>query len=78
MSNRKAYMEILGVNEEMDYVDAKRIANRAIRNAHPDIGGKAEDFIRLKEAWDNCNKEEFFGKKIPKIRHKNLFEIIIE
>lgn len=41
---------ILGLSEGASDEDIKKAGRRALRKAHPDLGGSSEEFIRVQQA----------------------------
>ena len=41
---------ILGLREGASAEDIKKAGRRALRKAHPDLGGSSEEFIRVQQA----------------------------
>ena len=50
---RKYYRFILGINVESKPEEIKRSYRRLVQIHHPDHGGEAEIFIKIKEAYEN-------------------------
>ncbi len=56
--------QFLGVSEEASLKDIARAYHRKARLYHPDVGGKLEDFIQLKKAYEilvNPNTRQYLG-----------------
>lgn len=51
-NNMANAMELLGLNEGFTSNDVKKAYRRLSKIHHPDVGGKQENFIKLKKAYD--------------------------
>lgn len=50
--------EVLGVSEDANLAEIKKAWRQAARQAHPDVGGDAEKFQLISEAWDLLSDEK--------------------
>lgn len=47
---RDEALGIIGLSEGASEEDIKKAGRKAMRKAHPDLGGSSEEFIKVKEA----------------------------
>lgn len=47
---RNEALGIIGLSEGASEEDIKKAGRKAMRKAHPDLGGSSEEFIKVKEA----------------------------
>lgn len=47
---RDEALGIIGLSEDASEEDIKKAGRKALRKAHPDLGGSSEEFIRVQEA----------------------------
>lgn len=53
---RPEFMVLLGVFPPYTAADVKQAYLAKVRNAHPDHGGKPDDFLKLQEAFERANE----------------------
>jgi hypothetical protein len=68
--SRETYYDVLGVSPASHLGDLKRAYRRALRASHPDVGGSAESFRRVQEAWavlsDAARRSEYDRLNLPR------------
>lgn len=70
---------VLGVTSGVSVDEAQKKYRKSLRRLHPDLGGSAEEFIRLQELWKkakNYGLERVFGLdgSGAGLKHRTLFE----
>ncbi|WP_411721549.1 J domain-containing protein [Mycetocola sp.] len=67
--SRETYYDVLGAPHASSVDDLKRAYRRALRTSHPDVGGSAESFRRVQEAWtvlgDAARRREYDRLHLP-------------
>ncbi|SFN45281.1 J domain-containing protein [Mycetocola miduiensis] len=68
--SRETYYDVLGAPPASNLDDLKRAYRRALRASHPDVGGSAESFRRVQEAWavlgDAARRSEYDRLNLPR------------
>jgi hypothetical protein len=67
--SRETYYDVLGAPHTSTADDLKRAYRRALRSSHPDVGGSADSFRRVQEAWavlsDAASRAEYDRLHLP-------------
>jgi hypothetical protein len=68
--SRETYYDVLGAPPTSSVDDLKRAYRRALRASHPDVGGSAESFRMVQEAWavlsDAARRSEYDRVNLPR------------
>lgn len=69
-------LSILGLSEGASAEDIKKAGRRALRKAHPDLGGSSEEFIRVQQAIEELESPARVEKYLA--FGSSVFDIIVK
>ena len=69
--------QILGLPERFDEAMLKTAHRRAVKRAHPDLGGSKEDMVRVTEAYETLRNPQKAGVSEMLVTHNGILDVIL-
>lgn len=69
-------LSLLGLSRGVDVAEVKRRYRELAKIHHPDVGGKAENFANISDAYQLLLQEGTHYEVVPKLTQESLFKVV--